>query len=221
HRSSATLALDVACPAQPHTVLEAPEVGATAGPERDDLAVEDAVGIDAVRQFGQFGIGPRHVLAVAAGEDHFSGRVSAGPLTVARARIPSHFISNAQSSASRRTESRSPMRASIGWMSDGRIPPFCSLAVLGRVFDGRRSGFESCPAMRWIIQFFSGSLFGPLSPVLNRANRRTPPSPPSSRPWRTAMISRPSSHFSTSTVPASQIETSPAPYWPLGIRPSK
>src|SRR5699024_4335973 len=45
HRSSATLALDVACPAQPHTVLEAPEVGATAGPERDDLAVEDAVGI--------------------------------------------------------------------------------------------------------------------------------------------------------------------------------
>src|SRR5699024_8946835 len=41
YRCPATLALDVACPAQPHAMLEAPEVGATAGPERDDLAVED------------------------------------------------------------------------------------------------------------------------------------------------------------------------------------
>ena len=52
--------------------------------------------------------------------------------------------------------------------------------------------------VRWIIQFFWGSLFGPCSPVLNRANRRTPPSPPSLAPWRTAMTSLPSFHFSSS-----------------------
>src|SRR5699024_11238036 len=50
HRCPATLALDVACPAQPHAMLETPEVGATAGADRDELAVEDAVDIDADRQ---------------------------------------------------------------------------------------------------------------------------------------------------------------------------
>ena len=134
------------------------------------------------------------------------------------ARTPSHFISNAQPSSSPNFSAVVGV-ASIGSITLGeldRLDPARSGAS-GRVVPPSRS--SGSVAIRCISQFFSGWELPP--PVWIRANLRTPPSPPSGRPNKVTITSLPSRHLCSLYVPASQIVTSPPPYSPLGMVPSK
>ncbi|OUD86338.1 hypothetical protein CMMCAS04_15165 [Clavibacter michiganensis subsp. michiganensis] len=98
-----------------------------------------------------------------------------------------------------------------------RPPAFSSDA--GRVGFARAVAGASAGSIRWMSQFASAL---PWPPVWMSAYRRGPSMPvPSPRPCSVAMTSSPSRHFSSSKVPASQMVTSPPPYSPAGIVPSK
>ena len=94
--------------------------------QRHDLTVEDAIDVHARGELDEFGVGLRHVVAVAAGQRDGPGRiVHAGTHGGERADVV-HFISNAQSSVCRRTASMSPMLANIGARSVGSARTWCS-----------------------------------------------------------------------------------------------